>query len=100
MDLSSTCRNYQTDKQYTVQINSSSEVYSSYTQNQYTIYITLKAYLTFTDAQLIQLILQYFAKIYTTVSLIVKSNLAFIQKRVKAQILLISYKTNNSRNTL
>ena len=69
MDLSSTCPTYQTDKQYTVQTNSSSEMYSSYKQNHYTLYITLKASLTFTDSQLIQLILQYFAKIYATVSL-------------------------------
>ena len=62
MDLSGACHTYQTDMQYTVQINSSSEVYISYTQNHYTIYITLNASLTFTDSQLSQLILEHFAK--------------------------------------
>jgi len=68
MDLSSTCPTYQTDKQYTVQITSSKEMYSSYKENHYTLYITLNTSLTLIDSQLIQLILQYFAKMYATVS--------------------------------
>ena len=63
MDLSGVCPSYQTDKQYTVQINSSSEVYSSYTQNYYRINNILKASLTFKNSQLIKLVLQYFENI-------------------------------------
>jgi hypothetical protein len=83
MDSPSVCPTNQADKQYTVQVNSSSAVYSSYIQNHYKIYITLKASLTFTDSQLIQLILQYLAKIYATVSLKVICNLAVILQIIK-----------------
>jgi len=79
MDLSGACPSYQTDKQYTVQINSSCIVCRSYKQNHYKIY-RLKASQTFTSSQLIRLILQYFAKIYATVSLKVTCKMDFFAK--------------------
>ena len=84
MDLSGACPTYQTDKQYTVQINSSSEVYSSYIQNHYKIYTRRKAFLTATYNQTIQFILQYFSKLYAMAGL-KTCNLPVIQNRIKAQ---------------
>jgi len=64
MDLPSVCTSYQTDKQYTVQLNSSSEVRSSSIQIHYKKYNRRKASLKFTKYQLIQFILQYCSKLY------------------------------------
>jgi hypothetical protein len=63
MDLSGACPAYQTDKQYTVQINSSSVVFSSYIQNNCEIYMRRKVSLTFQYNQPIQLLFQYFSKL-------------------------------------
>jgi hypothetical protein len=62
MDFSSVSSTYQTDKKYTVQKNSSGEVYSSYIRIHYKMYIRRKAPLTLIKYQFIQFTLQYLSK--------------------------------------